>query len=395
MGYIGQVPSTTFHSGTNTFTGDIKLEGATANDYETSLTVVDPTADRTITFPDASGTVALTSDLSNSSSAADDITTGDAAVNIETSSGNITMDAPSGSVINFNNNNSNVALIDSNGFRLNTGKNLSFEGATDNSNETTLTVTDPTADRTITLPNVSGTVLTTANADVGATTTSSSDADHVLIDDGGALKKITPANLGIGSGGGGGSSAYLGAVKLLTTTISNDATVEVGSTYITDDYDYYDVILSNIIPVTDARYLGCRLGVGGVISTGSSDYGYSIYHMGFRTSDNYEFNNSNDGTSTLMLLTSFSGLGELGNGTGESFNGHYRFYNLRSTTFYKGVTHMDTFGFSANQYHQTSRKGLAFGAYNINRESKVDTIQFLMESGNIASGTMTVYGWTK
>jgi len=165
MGYIGQVPSTTFHSGTNTFTGDIKLEGATANDYETSLTVVDPTADRTITFPDASGTVALTSDLSNSSSAADDITTGDAAVNIETSSGNITMDAPSGSVINFNNNNSNVASISSSGLKLNTGKHITFEGATNDSFETFLTVEDPTlSDKTITLPNASGTLTTTGRA---------------------------------------------------------------------------------------------------------------------------------------------------------------------------------------------------------------------------------------
>ena len=38
-----------------------------------------------------------------------------------------------------------------------------FEGATDNAFETTLTVTDPTADRTITLPNVSGTVVTTGD----------------------------------------------------------------------------------------------------------------------------------------------------------------------------------------------------------------------------------------
>ena len=37
----------------------IIIEGATANDHETTLTVVDPTADRTITFPDATGTVAL------------------------------------------------------------------------------------------------------------------------------------------------------------------------------------------------------------------------------------------------------------------------------------------------------------------------------------------------
>jgi hypothetical protein len=37
----------------------IRFEGATPNDFETDLTVVDPTADRTITLPDATGTVAL------------------------------------------------------------------------------------------------------------------------------------------------------------------------------------------------------------------------------------------------------------------------------------------------------------------------------------------------
>jgi microcystin-dependent protein len=43
-----------------------------------------------------------------------------------------------------------------------------FEGATADSFETTLSVTDPTADRTITLPNVSGTVITTG--DTGSVT---------------------------------------------------------------------------------------------------------------------------------------------------------------------------------------------------------------------------------
>lgn len=36
------------------------LEGSSANDFEISVAVTDPTADRTITLPDASGTVALT-----------------------------------------------------------------------------------------------------------------------------------------------------------------------------------------------------------------------------------------------------------------------------------------------------------------------------------------------
>ena len=40
----------------------IVYEGTT-DDHETTLTITDPTADRTITFPDASGTVAFTSDI--------------------------------------------------------------------------------------------------------------------------------------------------------------------------------------------------------------------------------------------------------------------------------------------------------------------------------------------
>ena len=39
------------------FETSIVFEGTTANDFETTLTVTDPTADRTITFPDATGTV--------------------------------------------------------------------------------------------------------------------------------------------------------------------------------------------------------------------------------------------------------------------------------------------------------------------------------------------------
>ena len=41
----------------------ITFEGSSLNDYETTLNVTNPTADRTITLPDSTGTVALTSDV--------------------------------------------------------------------------------------------------------------------------------------------------------------------------------------------------------------------------------------------------------------------------------------------------------------------------------------------
>ena len=87
----------------------------------------------------------------------------------------------------------------------------------DNFNEFYSKVGDGSNLHPLTFPNVTGTVLTTANSNVGATTTSSSDADHVLINDGGILKKITPANLGIGSGGGGGVTIQDEGSALSTT----------------------------------------------------------------------------------------------------------------------------------------------------------------------------------
>ena len=97
---------------------------------------------------------------------------------------------------------------------LHTGVDLSFEGATSNEHETTVTVVDPSQDNTITLPDTTGTVLTTGNSDTPSTTTSSSDADFVLVDDGGTMKKITPANLGITSGSASKGFAVAMAIAL-------------------------------------------------------------------------------------------------------------------------------------------------------------------------------------
>jgi len=149
----------TIVSGSSVFTGNLIFEGSTDDSFETTLAITDPTADRTITLPNLSGTISLTS-------ASETLT-------------NKTITSP---VV------SGLTLSDS---------SIVFEGSTADSFETTLTVTDPTADRTITIPNVTGTILTTGNSDSPATTTSSSDVDFLLIDDGGTMKKITTANVGL------------------------------------------------------------------------------------------------------------------------------------------------------------------------------------------------------
>ena len=73
--YLTQVSASTTYAtkASPTFTGTVQLgtsatlafEGSTDNAFDTTLTVVNPTANRTITFPNNTGTVALTSDLSS------------------------------------------------------------------------------------------------------------------------------------------------------------------------------------------------------------------------------------------------------------------------------------------------------------------------------------------
>ena len=92
---------------------------------------------------------------------------------------------------------------------------MTFEGATSNDFETTLTVTDPTADRTITLPNVTGTVVTTG--DTGSVT-SAMIADGAIVNaDINASAEIAVSKLANGS------------ARQLLQTASNGTDVEFTS----------------------------------------------------------------------------------------------------------------------------------------------------------------------
>ena len=116
-----------------TFTGTVTLdtgvnlvfEGATANAFEATLTAGDPTADRTITLPDLTTTLV-------GQDTTDTLT-------------NKTLTSP---VV------SGLTLSDS---------SIVVEGATADAYETTLSFVDPTADRTIYVPNADGTLARVEN----------------------------------------------------------------------------------------------------------------------------------------------------------------------------------------------------------------------------------------
>jgi hypothetical protein len=171
-------------SGLTLSDSSIVIEGSTANDFETTLTVTDPTADRTITFPDSTGTVALTSDITVTASSTNtlsnksislgsntvtstlaELNTAISDADVATLAGtetlsNKTLTTPTinGPTITATGQTPTI-----HGIYLPAPHNIIFEGTTADDFETTLEAGEPTGDRTITLPDASGTVALVAN----------------------------------------------------------------------------------------------------------------------------------------------------------------------------------------------------------------------------------------
>ena len=77
-----------------------------------------------------------------------------------------------------------------------TGASIVFEGATPDAHETTITVVDPTADRTITIPNETGTMLTTGASNAVTGNMMKSSSTLLIVDSSGSTLKTV---IGAGS----------------------------------------------------------------------------------------------------------------------------------------------------------------------------------------------------
>jgi hypothetical protein len=141
------------------FGNNIVLEGTTDNAFEMTLSGGDPTADRTVTLPDVTGTV---------------VTTGNLTAITTVTSATLTSPTITGAVFNDG--------------------SVIFEGATADAFETTLAITDPTADRTITFPDSTGTVALTSGVINNTLLTTTGDTIY-------ASSANTPARLAVGTTG--------------------------------------------------------------------------------------------------------------------------------------------------------------------------------------------------
>ena len=180
-----------------------------------------------------------------------------------------------------------------------------FEGATSDAFETTLTVTDPTADRTITLPNSTGTVITDASDQATTTLMTNKtnlasgdvdgDNDVLLIVDAsaGVFKKLTPNNL-VSSAGG-------------LTSVAADSTPQLGGDL---DVDGSKIVSTsnanveiepngtgNVLLDTDLVVLGSGTEVGHITSSGAQDF--KISTNSDSSSGNITITDGSNGNITL------------------------------------------------------------------------------------------------
>ena len=177
------ITGTNFYTGvagaTNTLSitgATIIFEGATADAYETTLTSSDATADRTITLPDNTGTVLTTgTSIANSNLANSSVTIGSTSLSLGVTSATLAgLTSLTATTL--------YAGTDAAANTISIGSgNVTFEGATADAYEIALTAADATADRTITLPNATGTIalLNTLSAASGSGLTYNSGTGEI------------------------------------------------------------------------------------------------------------------------------------------------------------------------------------------------------------------------
>jgi hypothetical protein len=299
------------------FTTSLTFEGATADSYETTLQVTDPTADRTITLPNASGTVALTSDIAELSQDAIDsaITAGtgitktydDAANTLTLAVNTATMQARVANVtdteigyldgvtsaiqtqidtkaplaspaLTGNATAVNLTLSGNltvngttttvNSTEVNIGNSFTFEGTTADAFETTLTVADPTADRAINLPDASGTVALQEFVQAAATSTDglgwNNTTKKITVDTAYIGEVAMDAVAGAISPGAGLSKVYDDSANTITLDISSTVATK---TYADTAVSTHDSDTTSVHGISNTANLVATTDTGTVTST--------------------------------------------------------------------------------------------------------------------------------
>ena len=200
--------------------------------------------------------------------------------------------------------------------------------------------------------------------------------------DGSALTSLTSANLTgalpaiDGSALTGLSSGSL--VFISSTDLANDATAEFTG-FNSALYDSYEFVFANVLPATDGTYIFTRTSSNGGTSynSGNSDYTTASEYIAYNTGGRYGASITN-----AMIMTPVT----VGTASGEQgFSGVLQIFGAHLVK--------RTYLSSDLVYEDSTGKHLrTIGVHGRLADAVVNGIQFYYSSGNLASGTITMYG---
>ena len=171
-----------------------------------------------------------------------------------------------------------------------------------------------------------------------------------------------------------------GSLIKIDEEIVTSAVASVTLTGIDSTYDVYMVRYNNVQPETDAVNLNVRFTVSGTADS-SSNYDRAFLKLDASSS-------FSDVSSTNQDKLRISGQ-NTGTGTSETSNGILYLFNFNNASEYSFITGEET---SIGAYTNT-RGNQGGGVLTVTQAC--DGVQFLFSSGNIDSGTFTLYGLKK
>ena len=198
-----------------------------------------------------------------------------------------------------------------------------------------------------------------------------------------AIKFNSSAN-GFETGSAGGAVTF---IKKLTASSSSTLSFVDGSSDVVLDNTYkeYLFIFNNIHPATDKVYFTFQGSTdsGSNYNTTATTTLFSAYHFENQSATELAYRDTDDQAQS----TDFINIAQrVGNDNDQSISGSLQLFNPSSTTFVKHfLSRTDT-------YNADNISFDVITAGYFNTTSAIDAIQFKMDSGNIDSGTITLYG---
>jgi hypothetical protein len=177
-----------------------------------------------------------------------------------------------------------------------------------------------------------------------------------------------------------------GALVLLEQhTASSSASLDF-TTAIGSGYDEYLIELLNLVPATNATHLHLNVSTDGGASydSGAGKYAWAQWAW---VSNGTGFIGSN--SDTKMVLSHNNGTGISGTASNGGASGHLRLFSPLSGSHYTTLRASVGFFGSAGVDYAAETRGRYIST------TAVNALRFTMSSGNIASGTIRMYGIAK